>query len=87
MTGEVSATPDAPEYITMTVSWTADPGATSYIVKYTESENPNAAPVTASDTHAQINVIPEELVCIQVQAVNSYGKSAFYPSSPYCTTG
>ncbi|MBS2552599.1 protein kinase [Catenulispora sp. NL8] len=79
----VSAGPASP-YITMTVNWSADPGAASYVVKYTESLRPGTPPVTATGTSVTLNVIPQETVCIQVQAVNSDGTSAWSPASPYC---
>ncbi|WP_370351255.1 protein kinase [Catenulispora sp. EB89] len=78
------AAPPASPFITMTVSWSADPGATSYVVKYTESLRPGSQPVTATGTSVTLNVIPQETVCIQVQAVNSAGASAWSPSSPVC---
>lgn len=78
------AAPPASPFITMTVSWSADPGATSYVVKYTESLRPGSQPVTATGTSVTLNVIPQETVCIQVQAVNSSGASAWSPSSPVC---
>jgi hypothetical protein len=68
----------------MTVTWSADPGATSYVVQYTESLRPGSQPVTATGTSVTLNVIPQETVCIQVQAVNSSGTSAWSPSSPLC---
>ncbi|WP_370383792.1 protein kinase [Catenulispora sp. GAS73] len=78
------AAPPASPFITMTVSWSADPEATSYVVKYTESLRPGSQPVTATGTSVTLNVIPQETVCIQVQAVNSSGASAWSPSSPVC---
>jgi hypothetical protein len=80
----VAAQPDAPEYITMTVSWSADPGATSYVVRYTETLRPGNPTATATGTSTTINVIPQETVCFQVQAVNSYGASEWSPASPDC---
>lgn len=82
MTG-VAAGPASP-FITMTINWSAAPGATSYVVKYTESLRPGMPPVTATGTSTTINTIPQETVCIQVQAVNSDGTSAWSPASPYC---
>ncbi|WP_194893855.1 protein kinase domain-containing protein [Catenulispora pinisilvae] len=79
----VAAGPASP-FITMTINWSAAPGATSYVVKYTESLRPGMPPVTATGTSTTINTIPQETVCIQVQAVNSDGTSAWSPASPYC---
>ena len=79
-----NASANAPSYTSMTVTWLAQPRATSYVVKYTESLNPYAAPITTTGTSATFQVIPQETVCIQMQAVNSDGPSAWYPASPDC---
>lgn len=69
----------------MAVSWNADPGATSYVVKSTEEYVPSQpSSVTVTGTSTSINVIPYQAYCVQVQAVNSYGASDWSPASPLC---
>ena len=74
----VAVRPDSVDGGTMAVSWNADSGASSYVVKYAEQYVPgNPTSVTATGTSTTISTIPYQPYCVQVQAVNSYGVSGW----------
>lgn len=82
----VAMRPNSHDGSTMAVSWNSDSGATSYVVKSWEEWVPGSSPssVTVKGTSTSITVIPYQGYCVQVQAVNSYGASAWSPASPLC---
>lgn len=80
----VAMHPNSQDGSTMAVIWNADPGATSYVVKSSLEFVGLPTTVTVSGTSTSITVVPAQPYCVQVQALNSYGASAWSPASPLC---
>lgn len=81
----VTLTPQGPSCLQMQLSWSAQSNTTSYDILYHASLQPGEHEVDgATGTSTTISAIPQDTVCVQMRAVNQYGKSAWSPSSPVC---
>jgi serine/threonine protein kinase len=68
---------------TVQASWNADPGASSYVLHY-NIDNGGDQYVPVNGTSSSYMLPAGSTSCIQVQAVNQYGKSTYAPSPPLC---
>lgn len=83
MTG-FTLTTQPPAYLTILISWPAQSDATSYDIDYTDSLQPGDNRINVTGTSTSIDTIPGATICVQMRAVNKYGQSAWYPTSPDC---
>ncbi|WP_370364827.1 serine/threonine protein kinase [Catenulispora sp. GP43] len=68
---------------TVNAYWNADAGATSYVLHYTiDGGGDQYVPVNGTSSSYMLPA--GSTSCIQVQAINQYGKSAYAPSPPLC---
>jgi serine/threonine protein kinase len=63
--------------------WSADAGATSYVLHYNINGGGDQY-VPVNGTSSSYMLPAGSTSCIEVQAVNQYGKSAYAPSPPLC---
>ena len=68
---------------TVNAYWNADAGATSYVLHY-DIDGGGDQYVPVNGTSSSYMLPAGSTSCIQVQAVNQYGKSAYAPSPPLC---
>lgn len=68
---------------TVNTYWNVDAGATSYVLHY-NIDGGGDQYVPVNGTSSSYMLPAGSTSCIQVQAVNQYGKSAYAPSPPLC---